>query len=136
VAKLWARQAHAAQVEAYALYFAMRDPQAPWFAKLVAAAAVGYVFSPIQLIPDWIPVIGCADDLAALGIALACMRWLTPQSVILACHERAEEAIAQRTWLARRRALVVVATIVLVALWLLIGTIGAIAIIRALSGGR
>jgi uncharacterized membrane protein YkvA (DUF1232 family) len=133
---MWVRQARAAQVEAYALYFAMRDPQAPWLAKLVAAAAVGYVLSPIQLIPDWIPVIGCADDLAALGIALACMRWLTPRSVILACHERAEEAIAQRTWLARRRALVVVATAVLLALWLLVGTIGAVAIIRALSGGR
>ena len=60
-------------METYALYLAYRDPRVPWYARVFAALVVGYAFSPIDLIPDSIPVLGYLDDLilVPLGIALA-----------------------------------------------------------------
>jgi uncharacterized membrane protein YkvA (DUF1232 family) len=59
--------------EVVALYFAYRDPRVPWYAKLFIVIVVGYALSPIDLIPDFIPVIGYLDDLVLvpLGIAMA-----------------------------------------------------------------
>jgi uncharacterized membrane protein YkvA (DUF1232 family) len=61
------------KAETYALYLAYKDPRVPWYARLFAACVVGYAFSPIDLIPDPIPVLGYLDDLVLipLGIALA-----------------------------------------------------------------
>jgi hypothetical protein len=55
------------------LYLAYKDPRVPWYAKLVAICVVAYAFSPIDLIPDFIPVLGYLDDLilVPLGVALA-----------------------------------------------------------------
>ncbi|MCL5612169.1 MAG: YkvA family protein, partial [Chloroflexi bacterium] len=63
--------------ETIALYFAFRDPRTPWYAKIFAALVVAYAFSPIDLIPDFIPVLGYLDDLILVpaGIALAVRRW-------------------------------------------------------------
>ena len=57
----------------YALYLAGRDPRVPWYARALAAGVVAYAFSPIDLIPDFIPVLGYLDDLilVPLGILLA-----------------------------------------------------------------
>lgn len=59
--------------EIYALYFAARDPRTPWYAKLIVASIVAYALSPIDLIPDFVPILGYLDDLILLplGIALA-----------------------------------------------------------------
>ncbi|MGH2515825.1 MAG: YkvA family protein [Ktedonobacterales bacterium] len=113
----------------------MRDPGVPWYAKVVAAAATGYVFSPIQLIPDWIPVIGCMDDLVVLSIALACMRRFTPRSVVVACHEHAKMAVAERAHGIHRRSLQIAAVVVL-AIWFFVGALGTVMAIRALSGAH
>lgn len=69
-AKSWAR---AIKRDVTALYLAGRDPRTPWVAKAVAALVVAYALSPIDLIPDFIPVIGYLDDLliVPLGILLA-----------------------------------------------------------------
>src|SRR3989337_1971151 len=66
-------QARHLKVEAYALYLAYRDPRVPWYAKAVAAFVVAHTFSPIDLIPDFIPVLGYLDALiiTPLGIFLA-----------------------------------------------------------------
>ncbi|MBI2757370.1 MAG: DUF1232 domain-containing protein [Chloroflexi bacterium] len=66
-------RARAAQRETRALYFAVRDARTPWYAKIFAALVLAYAFSPIDLIPDFIPVIGYLDDLILVpaGIALA-----------------------------------------------------------------
>jgi uncharacterized membrane protein YkvA (DUF1232 family) len=50
-------------METFALYLAARDPRTPWYAKLLAAGIVAYAFSPIDLIPDFVPVLGYLDDL-------------------------------------------------------------------------
>ena len=59
----WKQQAKQLKVEVYALYLAYQDPRVPWFAKVFVACVVGYAFSPIDLIPDFIPIIGYLDDL-------------------------------------------------------------------------
>ena len=59
----WKQQAKKLKVETYALYLAYRDPRVPLPARIFAACVVGYAFSPIDLIPDFIPILGYLDDL-------------------------------------------------------------------------
>jgi len=62
------QQARRLKEQTYALYFVARDPRTPWFAKLLAGAVVAYALSPIDLIPDFIPVLGYLDDLVLLPL--------------------------------------------------------------------
>jgi uncharacterized membrane protein YkvA (DUF1232 family) len=75
--KHWARRLKS---EARAVYLAYRDPRTPWYAKALAVFVVAYAFSPIDLIPDFIPVLGYLDDLliTPLGLYL-CVRLIPPQ---------------------------------------------------------
>ncbi len=75
--------------EAYTLYIALRDPRVPWYAKVLLALVVAYTFSPIDLIPDFIPVLGYLDDLilTPLGIWLALK--LIPSEVIRSARQQA-----------------------------------------------
>ena len=90
--KHWARLARR---DLHALYLAARDPRVPWHAKAIAAFVAAYAFSPIDLIPDFVPVLGYLDDLiiVPLGILLA-VRLIPPH--ILAEHRVAAESAAQR----------------------------------------
>src|SRR5438093_1996163 len=85
------------KTEVYALYLACRDPRVPWYAKLFAACVVGYAFSPIDLIPDFIPVLGYLDDLilVPLGIALAVK--MIPQPILDECRLKAQAAMDRPT---------------------------------------
>jgi uncharacterized membrane protein YkvA (DUF1232 family) len=67
------QKAHYLKMQTLTLYFASRDPRTPWYAKVLAGLVVAYAFSPIDLIPDFIPVLGLLDDLILLpaGITLA-----------------------------------------------------------------
>ena len=90
--KVWA---NAIKRDVFALYLAARDPRVPWHAKAVAAAVAAYALSPIDLIPDFIPVLGQLDDLiiVPLGILLA-VRLIPPE--LLAEHRaKAQAAIVQ-----------------------------------------
>jgi len=66
--------------EAFAVYLAAKDPRTPWYAKAVAFLTIAYAFSPIDLIPDFVPVLGYLDDLFIVpaGIALA-VRLIPPE---------------------------------------------------------
>jgi len=75
--------------EVYALYFACRDPRVPWYAKVFAAGIVGYAFSPIDLIPDFIPVLGYLDDLVLIPLGIMAIRAMIPHVVMAECRERA-----------------------------------------------
>ncbi|QDM20597.1 DUF1232 domain-containing protein [Tardiphaga sp. vice154] len=90
--KIWARTL---KRDAHALYLAARDPRVPWYAKGLAIAVAGYALSPIDLIPDFIPVIGYLDDLiiVPLGIALV-VRMIPPG--IMAEHRALAEAAQER----------------------------------------
>ena len=79
-----------------ALYLAARDPRVPWYAKVVAACVAAYALSPIDLIPDFIPVIGYLDDLmlVPLGIALAIR--LIPPALLEEHRQSASARIAER----------------------------------------
>lgn len=65
---------------------ALRHPQVPWYAKAVAGCAVLYVFSPIQLIPNFIPVIGQMDDVLVVSLAIKYLRRCVPQNVLDDCE--------------------------------------------------
>lgn len=105
--------------DALALWLAYRDPRTPWHAKAVAAAVAVYAFSPIDLIPDFIPVLGYLDDLliVPLGVALAVR--LVPLEVMAECRERAERELAEKP-----RSLV--GAIVVVAIW--VAVVAAVAV--------
>ncbi|MBE0682110.1 MAG: DUF1232 domain-containing protein [Anaerolineales bacterium] len=63
---LWKQQARKLNLEVYALYLACRDPRVSWQARIFAAAVAAYAFSPIDLIPDFIPILGYLDDLVLI----------------------------------------------------------------------
>ncbi|MGC9360921.1 MAG: YkvA family protein, partial [Anaerolineae bacterium] len=85
----WHARVRDLKQDTYALYLAYRDPQTPWYAKVWAACVVAYAFSPIDLIPDVVPVLGYVDDLllVPLGIWLAVR--MIPAPVMAACRVRA-----------------------------------------------
>ena len=91
----WRRRVKELQQEAYALYLACRDPRCPWYARVLAAAVVAYVLSPIDLIPDFIPVLGLLDDLILVPLGVLLVRRLVPAEVLEDCRVRAKEAIGR-----------------------------------------
>jgi uncharacterized membrane protein YkvA (DUF1232 family) len=85
-------RARALKTEVHALYLAARDPRTPWYARAVIWFVVVHTLSPIDLIPDFIPVLGYLDDLIIVpaGVALA-IRW-TPPEVLVEAREAARQA--------------------------------------------
>jgi len=75
--------------ETYALYLAYRDPRTPWYAKVWAALVVAYAFSPIDLIPDFIPILGYLDDLLLIPLGIWLALKLIPAEVMADCREQA-----------------------------------------------
>lgn len=74
----------------YTLYFAYRHPKTPWYARVIIGLTVAYALSPIDLIPDFIPVIGYLDDLIIVPAGISLSLRLIPDSVISECRERAD----------------------------------------------
>ena len=79
------------KADTYALYLAYRDPRTPWYAKIWAALVVAYAFSPIDLIPDFIPVLGYLDDLLIVPIGVFLAIKLIPEDVMAASRKKAQE---------------------------------------------
>lgn len=75
----------------FVLFLAYKDPRVPWYAKLFAALVVAYAFSPIDLIPDFIPILGYLDDLIIVPLGITLALKMIPQPVIAECRDRAEE---------------------------------------------
>lgn len=87
----WKKRAKKLLEEVDALYLAGKDPRTPWYAKLVAFAVLGYALSPIDLIPDFIPVLGYLDDLLLLPLGIFLATKLIPTALWEECRERAKE---------------------------------------------
>ncbi len=91
----WKRRARRLKGETYALYLAYRDRRTPWYAKLFAAMVVGYAFSPIDLIPDLIPVLGYLDDLLLVPLGIALALRMIPPDVLDEHRQQAQLAMEQ-----------------------------------------
>ena len=122
----WKQRARDLKKETYALYLATRDVRVPWYAKFLAVCVVGYAFSPIDLIPDYIPVLGYVDDLVLVPLGIALVLKMIPEEVMAECREKAQTIMAQgkpTNW---------VAASVIVAVWLLLAALSVVFVIRIL----
>ena len=106
--KIWAR---ALKRDVHAIYLAARDPRVPWYAKILAMAVAGYALSPIDLIPDFIPVVGYLDDLIIVPVGIWLVVSLIPKPV-MAEYRAIASAAGQRP---RSNA----AAITIVAIWII-----------------
>lgn len=88
----WKAVAERLERETYALYLAYHDPRTPWYAKAFAALIVAHTVSPIDLIPDFIPVLGYLDDLVITPLGIWLSYKMIPAEVILDARRRAAEA--------------------------------------------
>ncbi len=107
--------------EVYALYLAVRDPRTPWYARLFAGMVVAYAFSPIDLIPDFIPILGYVDDLLLVPLGIAAAITLIPPQVLAESRAEAGRVMDEAKPVNRAAAAVIVAiwlTLAAFALWL------------------
>ncbi len=109
--------------ETIALYFAARDPSTPWHAKAFVGLIVAYALSPIDLVPDFIPVLGYLDEIVLLPLALTLAIRMIPAPVMCAARERAARQTEPRP---RSR----IGASIIVATWLAAAALGAWAIHR------
>lgn len=108
----WKLSARKLKAETYALYLAYKHPGTPWYAKIFAGVVIAYAFSPIDLIPDFIPVLGYLDDLILVPLGIALALRMIPHAVIVDCRRQAQIDLSQAkpiNW---------IAAVVIVALWI------------------
>ena len=95
VIERWKQKARDLKKETFAIYLAYKDPRVPWYAKLLAACVVGYALSPIDLIPDPIPILGYLDDLVIVPLGIALVVRLIPPEILQECRQKAETAFCR-----------------------------------------
>ena len=120
----WKRRAGQLKQETYAMYLALRDPRVPWYARLVAACVVGYALSPIDLIPDFVPVLGYLDDLIIVPLGIALALKMIPADVMAECRARSQAVMAEGkpvNW---------VAAGIIIAIWLMVAAALVISMVR------
>ena len=109
------------KIELVALALAARHPHTPWYAKLVIAGCVAYALTPVDFVPDAIPVIGMIDDLIFIPLAVALAVRFVPAPVLADCRARSVEIGARAPRLSRSAWALIIAAwasvIVLLALW-------------------
>ena len=101
--KQWAR---VVRRDVHALYLASRDPRVPWYAKALAIFIAGYALSPIDLIPDFIPIVGYLDDVILVPLGIVLVVRMIPAEVM--AEHRALAAAAQERPVSRSAAVVIV----------------------------
>jgi uncharacterized membrane protein YkvA (DUF1232 family) len=107
----WSRWARTVKRDVHALYLASRDPRVPWYAKALAVAVAAYALSPIDLIPDFIPVLGYLDDVILVPLGILLVIRLIPAPVMAEHRELAKAS--QDKPVSRNAALVIVASWIL-----------------------
>jgi uncharacterized membrane protein YkvA (DUF1232 family) len=124
--EVWKRRVRQLKKETYVVYLACRDPRTPWYARLLAACVVGYAFSPIDLIPDTIPVLGYLDDLVLVPLGIALTLKMIPPEVMAECREQADAAMLDgrpTNWVAGG---------VIVAIWLILASLSILLTVRVI----
>lgn len=112
--------------EIYALYLAYQHPATPWYARAWALVVVAYAISPIDLIPDFIPVLGYLDDVILLPMGIWLALRLIPTSVMAECRERSRENIDDLSSPVGRWA-----TLVIIIIWVVLAGIVIVSLVRA-----
>src|SRR5512135_684747 len=119
----WKQKARALKRQVITLYYAYRDPRTPWYARAFAALVVAYAFSPIDLIPDFVPVLGYLDDLVLVPLGVWLALRLVPAQVMADCRARAEAGLGEGKSQFKFMAVVIVAlwvlALALVVLWII-----------------
>jgi uncharacterized membrane protein YkvA (DUF1232 family) len=128
----WKQQAQRAHREAQVFYIAFKHPCVPWYAKLVAACSAGYLFSPIQLIPNFIPVIGFLDDFLVLFLGVKLIQRIIPPEVLTECRELAKVAEMRRKDEIRLPT-AIVALVVIAAFWIFAAVTASLVMARYIS---
>jgi uncharacterized membrane protein YkvA (DUF1232 family) len=111
--RAWKQRARRLSAQTYALYLAYRHPRTPWYAKVFAALIVGYVLSPIDPIPDFIPGVGLVDEMVVVPIGILIAAKMIPPDVFAECRQKAREVEEGEKPVSG------VAAVVVVAIWLL-----------------
>jgi len=108
----WKEKAKSLKNEVFAIYLAYRNPRTPWYAKVFIAVIIGYALSPIDLIPDFIPVLGYVDDFIVIPAAISFAITMIPEDVMKECRENAksESLSTRKRW---------VVAVIIVLIWLL-----------------
>ena len=120
VLESWKQRARQLKVETYAVYLAYNDPRVPLHARVFAACVVGYAFSPIDLIPDPIPILGYLDDLVLVPLGIALALRMIPENVMVECREKADAAMREGKPTNWKAAAAIVAVWVLTALLVIV----------------
>lgn len=124
----WKVRANGLNQEVYAIYSAYRDPEVPWYAKAFCALVVAYAFSPIDLIPDFIPVLGYIDDLILIPLGVAIAVKLIPPGVLSRHRDRiaalGDHETPEIWWIAA----------IIIALWVIVAAAAVYGLIQWLAG--
>lgn len=113
----WKQRVRQLKKETYAIYLACKHPRVPWYVRIFAGFIVAYAFSPIDLIPDFIPILGYLDDLVLVPLGIMLVLKMMPPSVLAECRPKAETKMREGkpiSWIAAG---------VIVAIWLLLGAL-------------
>lgn len=111
----WKDGARELRKDVYTLYYAYKDPRVPWYAKVLAAAVVAYAASPIDLIPDFVPIFGYLDDLVLVPLGIVLALRAVPKEVLAECRAKAQIANDQgmlKNWFT---------AFVIIAIWIFVG---------------
>ena len=108
----WKVRARQLKTEVYALYLAYKDSRTPWYARIFAALVVAYAFSPIDLIPDPIPVLGYLDDLVLIPLGIYLALKLIPVEVM------ADSRVKAKVFMAQGKPVNRVVAVVIVLIWI------------------
>jgi uncharacterized membrane protein YkvA (DUF1232 family) len=120
----WKQRARQLKRETYALLLAYRDPRVPWYAKAFAACVVAYAFSPLDLIPDFVPVLGYLDDLILVPLGIAVALRMIPPEIMAESRVKAQQALSSdrpRNWIVGG---------VIVAIWIVLAALTIVMAVR------
>ena len=122
----WKQEARNLRIEVYAIYLAYKDSRVPLYARVFAGCVVAYAFSPIDLIPDPIPILGYLDDLVLIPLGVMLAVKMIPKDVMRECRKKARELIVQGKPSNK------VAAVVIICIWLFLAALCVSALVRIL----
>ena len=123
----WKQWAGQLKTEVYAIYVAYRDPRVPWVARVFAMCVVAYAFSPIDLLPDPIPILGYLDDLILIPLGIKLALSMIPAEVMAESREKAREIMRQGKPVNRAAAAVIAV------IWLVLAALIITVLVRVFS---